>query len=907
MLIQFHLCSAKIPNGFSDYLKSFEIAECEIVRSENKRSLIKNNGTPHNDEVEVLLKSSNKTFRLLLFEDELFNEVLSQTRLYSKNSSSDFRNNANKYSNTKFYEGIVKDKPRQTSVIGYLHHGIFSGTILYENTEYFVEPLKFLIPSSPFSLKVAIYKIEDINLTNTNATEPFLDWSLAFRISNITVNVSREGISLDNITDDLSCDIEIVADHTLYQYFRKNTDKLSAYLYTHAKHADKIFRKSDFTMSGKPDGIRIKVAKISIYKTANDLNYPMVSANSVSEYLTEFIKRKQESQYCLSISLSYRPFVGSAIGESFIPDVSYRNLAGGICEPTIFDADQNSMNFNIATINVRHGQRPLLPLPISLLAFVHEIGHGFGSDHDNPNNKPCSPDSSKGKYLMHPKTLPLLEQRAEFSPCSRIAIREVLRKRGGCLKPVVATCGNAIREGAEECDCGWASICNLVDSCCNPSDIEFPAVGCTLKGSGSKCSPKESDCCTDDCATVCAIKDLEECECRDNLLEECLICCKTSTGCVPASELGILNPAGGKYMRKMGSRCNYGIYHCDATGICGEHRSVLSEPQHSKRNTSLIIFLSVLFYYCDYIFSRWLTLELLGTTKDDTTARLTFSTQIPSGVNRFHRLQQCAQGTMQTLQYPNSCLMMCHMLPKLSKCARCMTRVPYGTLIATIFCCAGVLTFLICLYRAVRLTLRMFDDVFKYNLEWLSSVQLAFIIVGSFMGLLAVTLLIVGICSTGATRSKVYRGWKSRVGGRISTALCMVIVYILNLAWLGIACCLVVVVFTFHVARQLCDNSTGCIDLQQFHFLFPNGTDLKLLNICSRKAFCTDAVVYAEPYYILSFVASIVVIISLLHYIMCLAANYTRIKDQENSKTCKSFNICKIPKWGHCQKTDSRT
>ncbi|GIY52330.1 disintegrin and metalloproteinase domain-containing protein 10 [Caerostris darwini] len=649
MFIQFHLCSAKIPNGFSDYLKSFEIAECEIVRSENKRSLIKNNGTLHNDEIEVLLKSRNKTFCLLLFEDELFNEVLSQTRLYSKNSSSDFRNNANKYSNTKFYEGIVKDKPRQTSVIGYLHHGIFSGTILYENTEYFVEPLKLLIPNSPFSLKVAIYKIEDINLTNTNATEPFLDWSLAFRISNITVNVSREGISLDNITDDLSCDIEIVADHTLYQYFRKDIDKLSAYLYTHAKHADKIFRKSDFTMSGKPDGIRIKVAKISIYKTAYDLNYPMISANSVSEYLTEFIKRKQESQYCLSISLSYRPFVGSAIGESFIPVVSYHNLAGGICEPTIFDADQNSMNFNIAAINVRHGQRPLLPLPISLLAFVHEIGHGFGSDHDNPNNKPCSPDSSKGKYLMHPKTLPLLEQRAEFSPCSRIAIREVLRKRGGCLKPVVATCGNAIREGAEECDCGWTSICNLVDSCCNPSDIEFPAVGCTLKGSGSKCSPKESDCCTDDCAvithtkhmcynsiydclssfcdgvspecpqiaqnvlnysceakslvctrgtcnkTVCAIKDLEECECRDNLLDECLICCKTSTGCVPASELGILNPAGGKYMRKMGSRCNYGIYHCDATGICGEHRSVVREPQHSKRNTALIIFLSVLF------------------------------------------------------------------------------------------------------------------------------------------------------------------------------------------------------------------------------------------------------------------------------------------------------------------------
>ncbi|KFM70606.1 Neuronal membrane glycoprotein M6-b, partial [Stegodyphus mimosarum] len=101
-------------------------------------------------------------------------------------------------------------------------------------------------------------------------------------------------------------------------------------------------------------------------------------------------------------------------------------------------------------------------------------------------------------------------------------------------------------------------------------------------------------------------------------------------------------------------------------------------------------------------------------------------------------------------------------------CAKCMTRVPYGTFIATILCCAGVLTFLICLYPAVRLTLQMFDDIFTYNLEWLNYLRLIFIIVGAFMGILAFTLLIIGVFSTGATRSKIYGGWKSRVGGRIS-------------------------------------------------------------------------------------------------------------------------------------------
>lgn len=54
----------------------------------------------------------------------------------------------------------------------------------------------------------------------------------------------------------------------------------------------------------------------------------------------------------------------------------------------------------------------------------------------------------------------------------------------------------------------------------------------------------------------------------------------------------------------------------------------------------------------------------------------------------------------------------------LGGCGKCMARVPYGTLIATVMCCAGALAFLICLYRAVRLTLSMFESVFTYNLEW---------------------------------------------------------------------------------------------------------------------------------------------------------------------------------------------
>ncbi|GFW24679.1 neuronal membrane glycoprotein M6-b [Trichonephila clavipes] len=57
-------------------------------------------------------------------------------------------------------------------------------------------------------------------------------------------------------------------------------------------------------------------------------------------------------------------------------------------------------------------------------------------------------------------------------------------------------------------------------------------------------------------------------------------------------------------------------------------------------------------------------------------------------------------------------------------------------------------------------------------------------------------------------------------------------------------------------------------------------------------------VIYAQPYYILSFVASVVVLISLLHYIMCLAANYTRIKDQEKFKDLQELQYLQDSEMG---------
>ena len=65
----------------------------------------------------------------------------------------------------------------------------------------------------------------------------------------------------------------------------------------------------------------------------------------------------------------------------------------------------------------------------------------------------------------------------------------------------------------------------------------------------------------------------------------------------------------------------------------------------------------------------------------------------------------------------------------------------------------------------------MFMSSFKVEVEveWIKIVQTIIIIISAVMGGLSIILLIVGCLATGATRSQIYTGFRSRLGGRIST------------------------------------------------------------------------------------------------------------------------------------------
>ena len=224
-------------------------------------------------------------------------------------------------------------------------------------------------------------------------------------------------------------------------------------------------------------------------------------------------------------------------------------------------------------------------------------------------------------------------------------------------------------------------------------------------------------------------------------------------------------------------------------------------------------------------------------------------------------------------------------------CAKCITRIPYATLIALILNWAGVGVFCGTLYRGVNLTLRMFQDVFQLDkgLGWVEPTQLAFVVLGASMAALALMILVVACLATGATRHEVYRSSMGRAGGRIACVLFITITYTLLFAWIvAFACCVVMTVF-YTISWGVCNTSEigwedGFIDFYPFHFLFPAGTQREHMEVrgpAEIKMFCKDFVEHAEIMFILATASSVLVILSLVHFLMALSANYAHIRGHD--------------------------
>ncbi|RKP26487.1 Metallo-peptidase family M12B Reprolysin-like-domain-containing protein [Syncephalis pseudoplumigaleata] len=184
---------------------------------------------------------------------------------------------------------------------------------------------------------------------------------------------------------------------------------------------------------------------------------------------------------------------------------------------------------------------------------AHEIGHNFGARHDCTKELcPCGPQCGccpceqqcdcDGQYLMNPTSD---VKSSDFSPCSVRDICNYYPSASSCLQDpgskkvlTVAMCGNGIKEGDEECDCGTEETC-ANDKCCTSA--------CKLKPN-AKCSDRNDECCKDcqikSANTVCR-PSISECDIQEDPTQSnrCLI---LSGQLLDGSECG------------MGGRCEAG-------------------------------------------------------------------------------------------------------------------------------------------------------------------------------------------------------------------------------------------------------------------------------------------------------------------------------------------------------------
>ena len=137
----------------------------------------------------------------------------------------------------------------------------------------------------------------------------------------------------------------------------------------------------------------------------------------------------------------------------------------------------------------------------------------------------------------------------------------------------------------------------------------------------------------------------------------------------------------------------------------------------------------------------------------------------------------------------------------------CLGRCPFASIIAAIITLCGTGVFCGCLYKALSITIQMLISAFKIELEmeWVKIIQTIVIIISTVMGSLSIILMIVGCLATGATRSQIYTGFRSRLGGRISTGFFTVVVYLLFIIWSVVTILLVVPIIAYFILMKQCE------------------------------------------------------------------------------------------------------
>ncbi|XP_037572952.2 disintegrin and metalloproteinase domain-containing protein 10 [Dermacentor silvarum] len=307
------------------------------------------------------------------------------------------------------------------------------------------------------------------------------------------------------------CHMQIVVDHLLYEFFAKDGDdktareRITTVVSSHITSTNIIYSTTDFEGI---IGLRFVLQDLKINDTAECESHlaesnPFCRSDLDAALMLHLFSYINHDDFCLSYVWTNRDLGEGTLGLAYI---GLPNEPGGACEKfrtvnTREGRKRLALNTGVITFLLHGGS--VVP-SISEVTLAHEIGHSYGSPHDETPE--CSPGSPKGNYIMFPRATTGLEPNNRvFSPCSRRSMGQLVHSilenkhdRENCfLAHQESFCGNNVREGKEECDCGYEER-DCRDQCCFARKNSLGAQGCTLRPN-MQCSPSAGSCCTEDC------------------------------------------------------------------------------------------------------------------------------------------------------------------------------------------------------------------------------------------------------------------------------------------------------------------------------------------------------------------------------------------------------------------------